>query len=135
MDTLRALILKGKNLTYWTDILTVVAMLGEDGMSSEETDWPGDSERPRTTMHVEKPWLNAPVSALLKQIDGAGSSKTAPTDGPRSGDENPNSHTMQAVEGLPVNFYCPRWYRGLSIKQKKRLGAKSPMSFSHLPKF
>lgn len=128
-------LLKRDDREYWAVILTIVTLLGKDGVSSDETDFEGDSITPRTLKRVGKPWIHPTVAALVREVDTAPlpkSLRSGPPQMRRLHDvppavHDPDSHTMQPVKGLPENLYCSIWYRGLSDLEKKRLKAKPNM--------
>ncbi|KAJ7175609.1 hypothetical protein C8R46DRAFT_1214079 [Mycena filopes] len=105
----------------------MVELLGTDGMSSDESG--SDSTKRCNVLH--KNWRNPDVVRLLKWIDLHKPNHNVYGD--RTG--NPPHRRLRlphgkapeslrrAIANLPINFYNPIWYEGLSAGQKIRLGA------------
>ncbi|KAJ7730566.1 hypothetical protein B0H16DRAFT_1469537 [Mycena metata] len=106
----------------------MVKLLGTDGMSSDESD--GDSEVPFTV--AMKTWRSPDIVRLLKWIDVHRPKQTVfgerlPGNPPRRRRRlrygTAPTSLRRAIANLPLNFYDPVWYRGLSAGQQRRLGA------------
>ena len=109
----------------------MLAKLGPDGMSSDETDTESNGAQPKTLRRITKPWHSRHVSALLRYLDKTpiprgqklkGNSYLVRHPEPRLGvDPHPGSHTVTPVAKLPENYYDDAFYRALKPREKQRL--------------
>ncbi|KAJ7148292.1 hypothetical protein C8R46DRAFT_1231303 [Mycena filopes] len=109
-------------------LLEMVKLLGTDGMSSDESN--GESDKTCTVS--SKSWRNPDLVRLLMWIDrnrpkhnvyGDRMSGNPPHRRLRLPYGSAPKSLRRAIANLPINFYDPIWYQGLSNGQKTRLGA------------
>ncbi|KAJ7482895.1 hypothetical protein B0H11DRAFT_1914978 [Mycena galericulata] len=116
-------------------LFEMVKLLGTDGMSSDESA-EDRNKRPMCTV-VGKNWRNPDLIRLLKWIDLHRPKHTvyggrAPGNPPHRRIRLPYGKAptslRRPIANLPINFYDPVWYHGLSKGQKLRLNATEPQS-------
>jgi hypothetical protein len=106
----------------------MVKLLGTDGMSSESSEEGTDNQPKRCTV-VDKNWRHPDLMRLLGWIDLHWSRLNIKTGTPfHTRLRLPHGQAAVSlrlpIAGLPLNFYHPTWYNGLTLDKKRRLGAR-----------
>ena len=123
---------RGEAKVIWEHLDSILETLGAGGMSSDESDLDSDGRKVYFVKRVG--WRPGVLTRRMMMIDRDRNVTTAynntnPGNPPRlrKRRNNPTGTTRNAVPGLPVNFYDPDWYNGLTDRQKKEIGAKAAM--------
>ena len=105
----------------------MVDALGIDGMSTDES---GDEKRFPATV-ISKDWRSNEVVALLQYVDRNqnqlncfGNYKPGGQPHERNRSAYAPVSKRTALAGLPINFYNPVWYEGLTATEQRQLQAK-----------
>ena len=119
----------GRNLIH--------AELCQDGMSSDKTDSEQMGLQAKIIHHIPKIWINPALSELCNVVKKYGKgSLNRVGNSPHTCIFEPSSsfRTQQnllaqrqlCVPGLPLNFYCKLWLKGLSPAQQAQVDHKLP---------
>jgi hypothetical protein len=114
--------------TGWDTLGDAVDRLGQEGMSSDESE---DDEMNRRIYIINKPiWRARQVTSSLRLVDGDhnttngfGNRKAGNPARTRVVRNRARESTRDAPPGLPINFYDPIWYSGLTNGEKNELMA------------
>jgi hypothetical protein len=106
----------------------MVKLLGTDGMSSESSE-DGTDNQSKPCSIVDKNWRHPDVMRLLGWIDLHWSQSYGKTGTPfHTRLRLPRGQAAVSlrfpIAGLPLNFYHPTWYNGLTREKKRSLGAR-----------
>ncbi|TFK23364.1 hypothetical protein FA15DRAFT_656786 [Coprinopsis marcescibilis] len=113
----------------WAKIDEVVAGLGLAGMSSDESEYDDNGVPTGKTLVCTMPWRSNEVTNILKMVDSDGM-RMETVGVPRPGNRGLIRKRVRglvssrtAKKGLPLNYYNPDWYQGLSNELKRSLEA------------
>lgn len=118
-----------ENPQFWFEVEKTLQSLGEDGMSSDETD-EEESSSAKVIRRVRLPWVAMEISTLWRRVEMYNTSRQATTlsrgnkPHARRFDSNRNS-SRSAVAELPRNYYDPLWWHQLHPSDRVYLGAKA----------
>lgn len=106
--------------------------LGQDGMSSDETD-EEESSSSKIVRRVRLPWVAMEVSQLWKHVESHHTTNQATLvlrgNKPHVRRfESARHSTRPAVANLPKNFYDTLWWHQLRSSERARLQAKEDMA-------
>jgi len=124
-------------MKFWKKLKKIHAELGQDGMSSDETDTEQTGLQAKIVRRIPKVWISPAVSDLWNAVEKYGKGRVnsiGNTPYTRIFEPSPSSRTQQnmpaqrrlCVPGLPSNYYCDLWLRGLSPAQRAQVDRKSP---------
>lgn len=127
----------GETKKVWDFLLRLVNMLGQQGMSSDESESDDGMERRQKCLINVLPWRHRDLTPYLKRIDkdvnlqnqyGHRRAGTQPRVRLRHSPQKQAALSKrEAVPGLPFNFYDSTWYATLSPRDKTLLRTKPPM--------
>lgn len=113
----------------WDTLDFVVGALSRAGMSSDESETDASGQKEYVVKIM--PWRSRDVTHLLRIVDddrntSNGFGDARPGNAPRKRTvQRPRSvAARQAPSGLPLNFYDPVWYQGLSKSDKRALNVQ-----------
>lgn len=104
-------------------------------MSSDETDSERTPLRAKVVRRIPKVWVNASISELWNAVEKYGTGKGYKAgNAPYTRIFEPSfaAPTLQrmsqqkCVPGLPSNYYCDLWWRGLSKTQQAMIDRQTP---------
>jgi hypothetical protein len=98
----------------WPPYTNVIAELGPEGISSDETDEDASTDSLKIFRRIDKPWRAQYFSNLFEELDAKRSRLTAmgqPIIGnrPRLRGVGSNKRNQIAKDSLPMNFYSAEW--------------------------
>jgi hypothetical protein len=119
---------RGEAKVIWEHLDSILETLGAGGMSSDESDLDTDGRKVYFVKRMG--WRPGVLTCRIMLIDRDRNVTTAynnanPGNPPRlrKRRNNATGTTRNAPPGLPINFYDPDWYNGLTDRQKKEIGA------------
>jgi len=119
---------RGEAKIIWDHLDSILETLGAGGMSSDESDLDTDGRKVYFMKRVS--WHPRVLTHRMMVIDRDRNVTTAynntnPGNPPRLCKRRNNATEMvrNALPGLPINFYDPDWYNGLTDRQKKEIRA------------
>jgi hypothetical protein len=122
---------------FWKKLKKIHAELGQDGMSSDETDSEQTGLQAKIVRRIPKTWLSPTISELWNAVEKYGKGRLnragnsphtrifEPSSSFRTQPNTPAQRRL-CVPGLPLNYYCDLWLRGLSPAQRAQVDRKSP---------
>ncbi|KIK00171.1 hypothetical protein K443DRAFT_7839 [Laccaria amethystina LaAM-08-1] len=131
---------------FWKKLKKIHAELGQDGMSSDETDSEQTGLQAKIVRRIPKTWLIPTISELWNAVEKYGKGRLnrvgnsphtrifEPSSSFRTQPNTPAQRRL-CVPGLPLNYYCDLWLRGLSPAQRAQVDRKSPRelpSYEHI---
>ncbi|KAI5981462.1 hypothetical protein EDD15DRAFT_2183169, partial [Pisolithus albus] len=119
--------------------VAIVESLGQDGMSSDESDHEG--HRGEATYHIlDKDWRSKQVTAWLRMLDSLHlrlryNGKWQATAGAWPHFRTTSLHDSKGapVKGLPVDFYSRNWYGAQNTFAREQLQAKEQSNTLAIP--
>ncbi|KAI5980873.1 hypothetical protein EDC04DRAFT_2595297, partial [Pisolithus marmoratus] len=119
--------------------VAIVESLGQDGMSSDESDHEGHCGE-ATYYILDKDWRSKPVTSWLRMLDSLHlrlryNGKWQATAGawPHFRTPSLNESKGSPVQGLPIDFYCRNWYGAQNTFVKEQLQAQNQSGTLAIP--
>ena len=125
------------SIAFWKQVKKIHTQLGQDRMSSDETESEQHNLQAKIVCHIPKIWVNTAISEFWNAIEkhGKGSlSRAGNSPYTRIFELSFANVTLQVmstqrrlcVPGLPSNYYCDIWWKGLSAAQQALVDRKPP---------
>ncbi|KAI6145056.1 hypothetical protein BKA82DRAFT_3969785, partial [Pisolithus tinctorius] len=119
--------------------VAIVESLGQDGMSSDESDHEG--HRGEATYYIlEKDWRSKQVTAWLRMLDSLhlrlrynGKWQTTAGAWPHFRTASLNDSKGPPVKGLPIDFYSRNWYGAQNAFMREQLQATNQSDTLAIP--
>ncbi|KIK13089.1 hypothetical protein PISMIDRAFT_119568, partial [Pisolithus microcarpus 441] len=119
--------------------VAIVESLGQDGMSSDESDHEG--HRGEATYYIlDKDWRSKQVTSWLRMLDSLhlrlrynGNWQVTAGAWPHFRMAGLKESEGSPVEGLPIDFYCRNWYGAQNAFMKEQLQAKNQSNTLAIP--